>query len=357
MTHLPLPQDQGATDSARANHPRAGHAPADRTEADRTEAGRTEAGHAELGRPGANRAPAGDDGPAQALARQIDRLTRGLPDGAHDTAAPGMRLLRATGTTLPHRVVYKPALCVVVQGAKQVLFGDRILRYGNGQALVVSLEMPVNGCVVEASRERPFLGLNIYLDPGMIRTLIEEMPAPPARPAQVSMGAFVQEVEARLAGCIARGLELLATPEAAPLLFPALLRELSFWLLSGPNGGEVAKIALPDDRARRIARAIHHLRDRFREPVNIAELAGVARMSPSSFHDRFKAMTGLTPLQFQKQLRLLEARRLMAAGAANATSAAFQVGYESASQFSREYARMFGAPPRRDIRRGIAPEV
>jgi transcriptional regulator GlxA family with amidase domain len=144
-------------------------------------------------------------------------------------------------------------------------------------------------------------------------------------------------------------MRLLQTPRAIPILYPAIMREICYWLLTGPYGGEVMKMTLANSHAQHVISAIHALRDRFREPVRINELARVARMSPSAFHRQFKAITSMTPLQYQKRLRLLEARRLIVTDAANVETAAFQVGYESPSQFSREYSRMYGAPPRRDV--------
>jgi AraC-like DNA-binding protein len=146
-----------------------------------------------------------------------------------------------------------------------------------------------------------------------------------------------------------RLVRLLATPKAIPVLYPAIMREISFWLLTGKNCGEVARVVLPNSRTRRLAEAIQILRDDYVRPIRIDELASVAHMSPSSFHQHFRTLTSMTPLQYQKQLRLLAARRLMTASGINVAAAAYQVGYESASQFSREYARMFGMPPKRDV--------
>ena len=145
-----------------------------------------------------------------------------------------------------------------------------------------------------------------------------------------------------------RSVRLLDTPKAIPTLYPVIMREICYWLLTGPHGGDVARITLANSPSQRVISAMHSLRSRFREPIRIEELAAIARMSPSAFHRQFKALTASTPLQYQKQLRLLEARRLMISSAVNVEAAAFQVGYESPSQFSREYARTFGAPPKRD---------
>ena len=184
-----------------------------------------------------------------------------------------------------------------------------------------------------------------------MRQVMEELETPPLPNDDVGLGLFVTDFEGPLADCVVRLVRLLATPKAIPVLYPAIMREISFWLLTGKNGGEVAKVVLPNSRTRRLAEAIQILRDDYVRPIRIDELASVAHMSPSSFHQHFKTLTSMTPLQYQKQLRLLAARRLMTASGINVAAAAYQVGYESASQFSREYARMFGMPPKRDVMR------
>jgi AraC-like DNA-binding protein len=151
-----------------------------------------------------------------------------------------------------------------------------------------------------------------------------------------------------LADCVARLVRLAGTPKAVPLLYPSIMREICYWLLNGPYGGEIRKLASPETHVERIARALHRIRNNFSQTLRIDQLAEEARMSASSFHQHFKSMTTMTPLQYQKRLRLLEARRLMLSEAASVAEAAYQVGYESASQFSREYSRMFGVPPKRD---------
>ena len=162
-------------------------------------------------------------------------------------------------------------------------------------------------------------------------------------------GVFVTDFDGPMADGVRRAMRLLETPRAIPMLYPAIMREWCYWLLTGPRGGDIARIVLANGHDRRVITAIQALRARFAEPVRVEELARIARMSPSAFHRQFKALTSMTPLQYQKRLRLLEARNLMLADAATAETAAFRIGYESASQFSREYARMFGAPPRRDV--------
>jgi AraC-like DNA-binding protein len=257
--------------------------------------------------------------------------------------------MRSTGERLPHPVMYKPALCITVQGAKQVLFGDKLFDYGEMQALAVSVELPGIGRVTRASPREPYLGIVLQLDLGLLREVIAQLSPPPKPSENGRMGVFLMDVDGPLADCIGRMIQMLATPAAAPILFPAIMREVSYWLLTGKSAGEICKLVSPNSRTQRIAEAICLLRDDIARSIRIEQLAAMAQMSPSSFYQHFKLLTSLTPIQYQKQLRLLEARRLMAEAGANVTSAAYQVGYESVSQFSREYARMFGTPPKRDI--------
>ena len=275
-------------------------------------------------------------------------------DGIYPTAIDGLALMRSSSETLPHHQIYRPVLCIVAQGAKQIMLGDETFDYDEMQSLVVSLELPLAGRVARASADRPFLGLALEFDIGQLREVLQQMAQPPRPSGDVSLGVFVGDVGDAVADGVLRLIRLLATPQAIPMLAPAIKREICFWLLSGRHGGEICKLAHADGHTPRIAQAIHLLRDDFARPIRIAELARAARMSASSFHQHFKALTAMTPLQYQKHLRLLEARRLMLADEATATSAAYRVGYESASQFSREYARMFGAPPRRDRVRAMA---
>ncbi|CAN7549260.1 AraC family transcriptional regulator N-terminal domain-containing protein [Neorhizobium tomejilense] len=265
------------------------------------------------------------------------------------TAIEGLTILRSDHEKRPDHLIFKPALCVVLQGAKWAVFGDRHVNYRAGQALVVSVEMPAFGRVAEASSTEPYLGLIIEFDLGIMREVMEILPALPEASGDVSSGIFVSDFDGPLADCALRMVRLLDTPTAIPLLHPAIMREISYWLLTGPHGGDVVRMALGNDHTQRIVSVIHSLRDHFAESVRIEDLADKAGLSPSAFHRKFKAITSMTPLQYQKQLRLLEARRLMVAEAANVETAAFLVGYESPSQFSREYARMFGTPPRRDV--------
>ncbi len=265
------------------------------------------------------------------------------------TAIEGLTILRSDHEKYPSHLIFKPALCVVVQGAKWTTFGDRRFDYRAGQALVVSVEMPALSRVTKASPAEPYLSVIIEFDLAVMSEVMAELDAPPSFAGHVGRGVFVTDFDGPLADCVLRMVRLLDTPRAISGLSPAIMREICFWLLAGPHGGEIAKVALANGHTGKVINAIYALRDQFADTVRIEDLAAIAQMSPSAFHRQFKALTSMTPLQYQKQLRLLEARHLLVSGAANAETAAFQVGYESPSQFSREYARMFGAPPRRDI--------
>jgi AraC-like DNA-binding protein len=285
-----------------------------------------------------------------ALIDAVTRYTDAQP-GANPfvTAIDGLTILRSKLETRPNHLIHKPALCIVVQGAKSTTFGNRRFDYKAGQALVVSIETPAFGRVIEASPAKPFLGIVIELNLSIMREVMETLNVISASANAGRSAVFVANFDGPLADCALRMVRLLDTPQAIPTIYPLLMREISYWLLSGPSGGEIARLALAGSHSQRVMSAIHALRERFAESISIEDLARAAQMSPSAFHREFKAITSMTPLQYQKQLRLLEARRLMATDATNVETAAFQVGYESASQFSREYSRMFGAPPRREM--------
>jgi AraC-like DNA-binding protein len=263
------------------------------------------------------------------------------------TAVPGLTLLRSSREKQPALLLYKPALCIVAQGSKWALFGDRHIEYGPGQALVVSVETPAFGRVVEASPEAPYLGVILEFDLAILRDVLGAIDL--SLGADEGPGVFVADMDGGIGECVTRLVRLMDTPEGIPVLYPAIMRELSYWLLTGPQGSSIARLALANEHRTSIVTAIHALRDRFVEAISIEDLARIARMSASAFHRQFKRLTSMTPLQYQKQLRLFEARRLMLVEGSNVETTAYRVGYESPSQFSREYARMFGAPPRRDL--------
>ncbi|ASG23317.1 AraC family transcriptional regulator [Nitrospirillum viridazoti] len=285
------------------------------------------------------------DALVEAVSRYTDAQSGSSP---YLTAIDGFIVMRTNQQKPPSHIIHKPALCLVVQGAKWTAFGDRRYHYRAGQALMVNVEMPASGQVSEASPDKPYLGIVIQLDLGILREVWEGLDNPLPVSDATGPGVFVTDFDGPLADCALRAVRLLDQPQAIPVLYPAIMREICYWLLSGPHGAEVARMTLAQNHTQRVINAIHMLRARYTDAIRVHELAAVAQLSPSAFHRHFKALTSMTPLQYQKRLRLLEARRLMVSGAANVEDAAFQVGYESPSQFSREYARMFGAPPRRD---------
>ncbi|MDC6128859.1 AraC family transcriptional regulator [Burkholderia gladioli] len=264
------------------------------------------------------------------------------------TAIDGMLITRATQDRPQSRLLMRPALCISLQGAKQTTFGARDYLYRAGEALVVSMTMPAIGRIVQGTEEKPAIALIVELDMAEMSAVLESFAAPPPARESTGPGVFVERLRPEMIDCMLRAMRLLDTPQAIGVLYPGIMRELCYWLLAGPNGGEIVGMLLGNGHAERVVRAIHALRDRYNAPIRIEELAQLARMSPSAFHRQFKALTSMTPLQFQKQLRLLEARRLIAHEVVKVEEAAFKVGYESASQFSREYSRMFGISPKRD---------
>jgi AraC-like DNA-binding protein len=279
------------------------------------------------------------------LASAIERQT--AADGGCDTEAPALKLSRFSAPSDLVALVYEPSLCVVAQGAKEVLLADEAYRLDPAQMLLVSVGLPVAARVVEASPGRPYLAARIALDSAVVGELLADgAAAPPGPPAR---GLAVTPVEPPLVDAVARLVALLDSPQDVEPLAPLVLREITYRLLAGPQGLRLRQIASAGAPAHRIAAAIRWLKDHFADPLRIESLARQVRMSPSAFHLHFKGVTAMSPLQYQKRLRLQEARRLMLGEGLDAAGAAFRVGYESPSQFSREYRRMFGAPPRRDV--------
>jgi AraC-like DNA-binding protein len=291
---------------------------------------------------------------AEALLRYTERQAGESP---FFTAIPGVGVMRSDQPKPPSHILSGPAVCLVAQGAKWGNFGGQQLEYRAGQALVIGVETPSVGRVFEARPGAPCLVLMFALDLTVLREVAETLETLPDVSGPPRRGVFVTEFDGPLADCALRLARLLETPQAVPALYPGIMREICYWLLVGPHGGDIARLALKTGPSRHVTDALKALRDRFREAVRVEDLAEVAHMSVSAFHRQFKALTSYTPLQYQKHLRLLEARRLMVAHGFNVEAAAFEVGYESPSQFSREYARLFGAPPKRDVQRlQSAPE-
>ena len=275
-------------------------------------------------------------------------IDRDAGAGPFVTPLPGVTITHSEHPKALAPLIFKPALCVVLQGSKASYFGGQRFDYGPGQALVVSVEMPAMSQVTHASPTLPHIGIVIEFDLAVMQSVLEKMPhAPPKeKPAR---SVCVTHFEGPLSDCVLRMMRLLDMPDAMQELAPLTMREMCYWLLAGPHGDDIAHIALATDHTRRVIDAIHTLRREYAQAIRVERLAAIAKLSVSAFHRQFKAITSLTPLQYQKQLRLMEAQKLLLSGSANAETAALAVGYESPSQFSREYSRMYGAPPRRSV--------
>jgi AraC-like DNA-binding protein len=283
----------------------------------------------------------------EALGRSIARWTGKVE--RIETAIPGLILARRVAPTEPMSGMYEPSICLVAQGSKRVVLGDDTYVYDAHHFLITSVDLPTVVQVIEASREKPFLGLMLKLDQREISQLMVDSHLPPPRAQQSSRGMATGEVTLPLLNAFQRLLDLLAEPKDIPILAPIIQREISYRLLVGDQGARLRQIASAGSQGHQIARAIDWLKGNYTRPLRIDDLARQVNMSTSTFHHHFRALTAMSPLQYQKWLRLNEARRLMLTERLDATAVAFQVGYESPSQFSREYSRLFGAPPLRDI--------
>jgi AraC-like DNA-binding protein len=265
------------------------------------------------------------------------------------TAIPGLSLYRRDEPTQPTSIMYEPRICMIAQGAKRVVLGDDTYVYDEHHFLIASVDLPTVVQIIKASREKPYLGLVLKLDQREMSQLMVDSNLPPPRPQQSSRGMATGEVTLPLVTAFQRLIDLLAEPKDIPILAPIIQREIIYRLLVGDQGARLRQIASAGSQSHQIARAIDWLKSNFTRPLRIDDLAKQVNMSTSTFHHHFRALTAMNPLQYQKWLRLNEARQLMLAERMDATTAAFQVGYESPSQLSREYTRLFGAPPLRDI--------
>jgi AraC-like DNA-binding protein len=283
------------------------------------------------------------------LAALIERMT--VADGRQDTALPALTFWRFSNPTTPAHVIQQPAVYIVVQGRKQIIVADTTYRYDPSQYLAVSLELPAIGRVVKASPKEPYLCITLEVDPRELASLIVEAGLPPPRDVHDGRALYVSPLDSTLLDALLRLVRLLDAPEDIPVLAPLILRELQYRLLQGEAHGRLAEIAIGDSRLRRVAGAITWIKEHFTEPLKIETLAKRVNMSPSALHSHFKAVAAISPIQYQKRLRLQEARRRLLSDGTNAETVAYEVGYASASQFSREYVRLFGQPPRRDAER------
>lgn len=283
------------------------------------------------------------------LLQIIEKFT--LEDGTHDTQVPGLRLIRTSELSEPVYSVYEPSLCIVAQGSKVVMLGQEVYHYDQSSYLTASAHLPITGQVMEASRETPYLSLQILFDMNQILDVMQASGEAIRAKTEASRGLKVSRMQDTLLDAVLRLVKLIETPQDIPVLAPYVIREIIYRVLQNENNASLKQFAVIGSHAQRIAGVVERLNRDFAQPLRIDELAAEARMSASSLYDYFKEVTGMSPIQFQKHIRLQEARRLIFYGSIDAAEAAFQVGYESPSHFSREYARMFGLPPVRDVRR------
>jgi len=279
---------------------------------------------------------------AEMIARYADK------DGVHDTAVPRVSIVRISRPSDPIHGVHKAAICLVAQGRKQLVVGNEVFRYEPSQQLLVSLDLPLICQVIEASEDEPYLSMKLELDLDICTEMLLKMP--PA-PAETDFGLSISKTPPELLDAMVRLLKLHETPEDVAELAPLIEREILYRLLKSEQAGFIRRMFEPQHRHRHVGRAISWIQENFTRAFTIEEVASLSGMSPSSLHQHFRDATAMSPLQYQKQLRLQEARRLILTRSLDAATAGHSVGYESPSQFSREYKRLFGAPPQRDIER------
>jgi AraC-like DNA-binding protein len=289
----------------------------------------------------------------RAVQRLIEQACGHIPcpdTGRPQAAQPigGLQVLRQTLPSSFEASLYEPVLCLILRGGKEVAIGGQSLSIGPGECLIVSHDLPVWSRITKA----PYLALVLAVDIATIRELCDQV-TEPVLDGERARSARTHQADPGLLDALGRYLTLAETPADAKILGPLTSKEIHYRLLAAPFGGMLRTLLRHDSNASAIARAIRHIRDDLRLPVAIPDLARRVGMSPSSFHKHFKMITSTTPLQYQKDLRLLEARQLLTTGGASVTAAAFHVGYESPSQFSREYTRKFGVPPSHDLAQAI----
>ncbi|HCE3285876.1 AraC family transcriptional regulator [Vibrio parahaemolyticus] len=284
----------------------------------------------------------------QKLAKLIDRWTRNA--NQYDTPISGLRFSRWTTPTPPTSYTHNPSICLIAQGRKRVLLGEESFIYDANHFLISSVDLPIITNIIEASEEQPYLGLIMELDLTEISQLIVDSELAFTQSKEAQKGIAVGELSESLLDAFVRLAELLDEGQNIKILAPIIKREIFYRLLMSEQGTRLHQIVTAGSHSHQIAKAIDWLKNNFVKPLSVGDLASYTGMSKSSFYTHFRSMTSMTPLQFQKKLRLSEARRLMLTENLDAMAATFKVGYESPSQFSREYSRLFGAPPSKDIK-------
>lgn len=293
---------------------------------------------------------------SEIITKQQNKLTTIInryaeTDGVHATAIPSLFFIRDSNAYVLRHGVYKPSFCIVVQGAKEVRLGQERFEYNPADYLIASVNLPVIAQVTEASSDVPYLGFKLEFTVTQILEILHNSEIRVGPKENEKRGMFVSRLELPLLDAVIRLARLLDNPKDIPILAPLFIKEILYKVMQGQHGGRLEQIAIEGSYAHQIKDVIEHITNNYDKSFRIEELAERVNMSVSSLHRHFKEVTAMSPIQFQKELRLQEARRLLLTESADATNVAFKVGYESPSQFSREYSRMFGFPPRQDIKR------
>lgn len=271
-------------------------------------------------------------------------------DGKHRTDIQSLFVTRFSNITGPHYSVHNPSLCIIAQGLKQLTLAQDTFTYGPTEYLLSSVDLPISGQIIEASADAPYLAIKLEFTPSEILEVLHNSQIEIIRKEKAKRGLTVNQLEGSLLDAVIRFVRLLEEPKDIPVLAPLIKKEIIYRLLQGKQGAILKEMAIEESATSQISDAIKYIMNNFHHSFRIEDLAEIANLSVSSFHRQFKDVTAMSPIQFQKQLRLQEARRLLLTESTDATDAAFRVGYESPSQFSREYSRMFGLPPKEDIK-------
>ena len=284
-------------------------------------------------------------------AELVERIARAVPEDGRIDPFEGLFLRRSSSTMESLHAIAKPAFCLIAQGSKEIFVGEHRYQYDPYHYLLATVEMPVVGHVIEASKERPYLAMGLLLDSTLVSSVMLEARCPSLQSRNDVRAFDVSPLSVTLLDAVVRLVRLLDSPADIPILAPLITREIIYRLLMSEQGNRLRHIANLGGHSHRITRAVERLQKDFNQPLSIESIARETGMSVSSFHHHFKAVTEMTPLQFQKRVRLQEARRLMLSENLDASSAGYRVGYDDVSHFSREYKRLFGDPPMRDVQR------
>jgi AraC-like DNA-binding protein len=283
------------------------------------------------------------------LAKLIKRYSE--KDGVHPTDVPSLFFIRESMVTEPISRVNETSFCIIVQGEKEVYLGEERFRYGPGNYIVTSVDLPVTGQVTQASPDSPYLALKLEFTPNQIFDVLSDSDLRAGQKKNAKRAMFVSTAERSLLDAVIRLARLQENPKHIPVLAPLLTKEILYWILQGANGDALEQIAIKGSSGNRVRDVTEYIIHHYDRSFKIEDLAEIANMSVTSLHRHFKEVTAMSPIQFQKQLRLQEARRMLLTNMTDIAEAAFRVGYESQSQFSREYSRLFGCPPREDLNR------